>query len=1107
MYTSVEGYKKDTSIQNTKKEINIDETYESDKVESNWYSYWMKNRLFVPKEDINEDIKDDNKFVMVLPPPNVTGTLHLGHALTISIEDALVRWNRMNNKITLWIPGLDHAGIATQVVVEKQQYREKKIKRHEMKREDFINEVWKWKKLYGNTILQQCRRLGASLDWEHERFTMDNKCSKAVIEAFIRMANDGIIYRDNRIVTWSCQLRSAISTIEIDHKEYDKSTMINIPGYDKEIEVGVLHYFSYKIKELDEKVMIATTRIETMLGDVAIAINSNDIRYKHLIGKNAIHPFINDRLLPIIVDDELVKIGYGTGAVKITPGHDPNDFQCGLRNKLPIINILNIDGTICDGYGKYSNMNRFDARIEIINDLKILGLYNKKEDNPMSIGFCSRTNDIIEPVVRPQWWINCKDMAKRSIDAVKDGKLKIIPETFNDTWYTWLDNIQDWCISRQLWWGHRIPAYNVVLSNDKYKYDVNNDNMNRSRWIIARDIDEAKLIANKRFINEEYTLIQDEDVLDTWFSSGLFPFSTLGWPDITDDFKKYFPTTSIETGHDILFFWVARMVMLSLQLTNKLPFNTIILHNIIRDRSGRKMSKTLGNVIDPLDVINGITLNELQDKLLKGNLNRNEINNAMDNQKIQFPNGIQKCGSDALRFGLLSYAGQNRDINLDINKIYSSRAFCNKIWQATRFIFINLKNTNDIIYPQDIITFTNILNKVSVEDLLPQRWILSKFYTLVYDCNIVFTKTYEFADAVNSLYKFFIDDFCSYFLEICKSILHSKDDNNCINKKNIYMITLYFILYQYLHLMHPFMPYLTEEIHNQLIRFNTSKININENESKEQNDIISISIQRYPNIDEYKQLYNKDVENDMNIQFLFINSIRSIRNTLNITNKTQPIVYILCKNIHDKNIFIKDTKYLNDLINIKEIYTYLYDDINNNNQDKLKGCIMKVINSNITIYIRIDTLIDTAMEVVRTEKKLEQIQNLKDNLDKIMSVPEYKQANQDIRQKHINKYNELLIEIKSLNEAIENLHTVVHYPRYLEQKIDTLNKELEKLIKYWNNIVPKEYKDSNIITIDLKVLQDISVKKLQSLEQYQKQACFIQDKIDKLKDELSQLAL
>lgn len=647
------------------------------------------------------------RFVMVIPPPNVTGSLHLGHALTNAIEDAITRWHRMKGRSALWVPGCDHAGIATQVVVEKKLWREDKISRHDIGREKFIEKIWEWKESKGGRIYHQLKKIGSSMDWDRVSFTMDPKLCKAVTEAFCQLHEKTLIYRDKRLVNWSCTLKSAISDIEVDKVEIPGRTFLSIPGYADKVEFGVLVSFAYQVEDTNEEIVVATTRIETMLGDTAVAVHPKDERYTHLHGKFVKHPFV-DRRMPIVLD-EFVDMNFGTGAVKITPAHDPNDYEVGKRHDLPFITIFSDDGFVIGDYGKFAGMKRFDARKAVLASLKELGMYKDTQNNPMVVPVCSRSKDIVEPLIKPQWYVKCSDMAANATEAVRSGELKIIPESQTKIWYHWMEGIRDWCISRQLWWGHRIPAYAIKFKNVE---DTPKDLPEEESWIVARNMEEAVEKAEKKFnlTKDKFLLHQDEDVLDTWFSSGLFPFSVFGWPDQTEDLNLFYPTSLLETGHDILFFWVARMVFFGQTLLGKIPFKEVFLHPMVRDAHGRKMSKSLGNVIDPMDVINGITLEGLYQQLYDSNLDPKEIDKAKAGQKQDFPNGIPECGTDAMRFALCSYLTQARDINLDILRVQGYRFFCNKLWNATKFALLYFESGQKYQILDELVSFfLNIL--------------------------------------------------------------------------------------------------------------------------------------------------------------------------------------------------------------------------------------------------------------------------------------------------------------------------------------------------------------------------------------------------------------
>nr|CAD7424685.1 unnamed protein product [Timema monikensis] len=735
------GDKKDTTCP-------MPDAYSPQYVEAAWYSWWEKQGFFKPEYG-RKSISEPNpkgKFVMVIPPPNVTGSLHLGHALTNAVEDAITRWHRMKGRTVLWNPGCDHAGIATQVVVEKKLWREEKKTRHDLGRDKFVERIWDWKKEKGDRIYLQLRKLGSSYDWTRACFTMDPKLCRAVTEAFVRLHEEGLIYRSNRLVNWSCTLKSAISDIEVDKVELPGRTLLSVPGYDHKVEFGVLVLFAYKVEGSDEELVVATTRVETMLGDTAVAVHPEDPRYKHLHGKFVAHPFC-ERKIPILADD-FVEREFGTGAVKITPAHDQNDYDVGKRHNLPFITIFNEEGNVVGDCTQFVGMKRFQARRAVIEALKEKGLYRETKDNPMVVPICSRSKDVVEPLIKPQWYLSCDVMAKNALDSVRSGELKLIPEHFNKTWYHWMENSRDWCISRQLWWGHRIPAYFVTVEdpsvtkgmprpcskrvdqfinpntphqlvrpcskrvdqfinpNTPHQLEIDNE-----YWVSGRSEEEALERASKKFNvpQSKIKLTQDGDVLDTWFSSSLFPFSIFGWPDQTEELKVFYPGTLLETGHDILFFWVARMVFFGQKLLNKLPFREVYLHPMVRDAHGRKMSKSLGNVIDPMDVIMGVSLEQLHLQLNESNLDPKEVEKAKDGQKQDYPNGIPECGTDALRFALCAYIMQavelnttstlanyatkaGRDINLDILRVQGYRFFCNKLWNATKFALTYLGN-------------------------------------------------------------------------------------------------------------------------------------------------------------------------------------------------------------------------------------------------------------------------------------------------------------------------------------------------------------------------------------------------------------------------------
>jgi len=772
-------------------------------VEKAWYDWWEKSGFFKPEQTGKGKISPKGKFVIAIPPPNVTGSLHLGHALTNSIQDALTRWHRMKGETVLWNPGCDHAGIATQVVVEKKISRDLGKTRHDLGRENFIAKVWEWKDQYGDRIYQQLRRLGSSVDWDRAAFTMDPKLSKAVMEAFVRLHEMGLIYRSTRLVNWCSKLKTAISNLEVEYKELKGRTLMNVPGHnpEKRYEFGVLVFFAYKIDGTDTEIIVATTRIETMLGDVAVAVHPDDARYKHLVGKTMTHPFVQRKI--VIIADTMVDPNFGSGAVKITPAHDPNDYTAGKRHNLDFINIFNDDGTINENGGSYKGMMRFDCRTKIMEDIHALGLFRDKKDNAMNIPVCSRSGDVVEPYIKPQWYVQCDGMSKAAMDCVTSEELQIIPPQFIATWNRWLENPVDWCVSRQLWWGHRIPAYHVKIEG------VTSDENDESSWIVGRTEVEAMQKALQKFpghTSDKITLHQDPDVLDTWFSSGLFPFSIFGWPDDTEDMRLFYPNTILETGHDILFFWVARMVMMGITLTGKVPFKQVYLHAMVRDAHGKKMSKSLGNVIDPLDVIEGITLAALHKAVDENtSIELKEKDRAKKTQKEDFPGGIAECGTDALRFALCAYTLQARDINLDVKRIEGYRHFCNKIWNAFKFSLMNLGADYK---PTDTSGFSGI-SRV-------EKWILSRLNSAVTVSNQGF-QVFSFPTATTAMYNFWLYEVCDFYLELMKPVMTDQGTSaDLAERKKSMKDVLFTCLDTGLRLLHPFMPFLTEELYQRL---------------------------------------------------------------------------------------------------------------------------------------------------------------------------------------------------------------------------------------------------------------------------------------------------
>ncbi|XP_058023705.1 valine--tRNA ligase, mitochondrial [Ahaetulla prasina] len=707
---TIAGQKKDTSAP-------LPASYSPRYVEAAWYPWWVKEGFFKPECQQHLPHRKPETFSISLPPPNVTGSLHLGHALTVAIEDALVRWRRMQGYRVLWLPGSDHAGIATQAVVEKKIWKERGVLRQDLSRDEFLQEVWKWIEEKGNEIFKQLKEMGASLDWDRACFTMDSSFSQAVTEAFVQLHEQGLIYRDRRLVNWSCALQSAISDIEVENRQIKGRTKLSVPGLEDKVLFGILETFAYKVEgEEGMELPVSTTRPETMFGDVAVAIHPDDSRYLHLHGKSVCHPFTG-RLLPIITDPA-VELQMGTGAVKVTPAHNHVDYKLAQRHNLPLISVIAENGTMTAECGEWvQGLHRFLAREKVLAALKEKGLYRGAKDHCLVLPICSRSGDVIEIVLKNQWFVRSEAIAQSALEAVESGSLKLIPQFYEKSWRTWLLSINDWCISRQLWWGHQIPAYRVMLPGSP---GLEERKENDGLWVVGRTEAEARTKAAGMLgkAEEQLELVRDSDVLDTWFSSSLFPFAALGWPHKVEDLQQFFPNNLLETGSDLLFFWVARMVMLGKQLTGELPFSQVFLHSLIHDAHGRKMSKSLGNVIDPLDVIHGASLQVLQQKLKDSTVSPRELVIGSEGLLQNFPQGIAESGSDALRFALCRYDAHGTSINLDMADMEKASHFCNKVWNALKFTFAALGEEFAPLDPEQH-SITNVLPLSSKESVKP----------------------------------------------------------------------------------------------------------------------------------------------------------------------------------------------------------------------------------------------------------------------------------------------------------------------------------------------------------------------------------------------------
>ena len=692
----------------------LPKTYDPKLVESSIYDMWMENDCFKAEPD-----PDKKPYSIVMPPPNVTGQLHMGHALDSTLQDILTRYKRMEGYSALWLPGTDHAGIATQIKVEEELRVKEGKTRYDLGREKFLERVWAWKEKYGSRIVEQQRKLGVSCDWSRSRFTMDEGCSKAVREAFCEMYDKGLIYKGSRIINWCPHCLTALSDAEVEY--------VDKPGH--------LWYIRYPLADGSGDIVVATTRPETMMGDTGVAVNPNDEKFKHLIGKTCILPIMN-REIPI-VGDEYCEIGFGTGAVKMTPAHDPNDFEVGLRHNLDVIRVIADNGTINENGGKYNGMDRYECRKALVKDLEEQGYLVKTEPYSHNVGTCYRCHNDVEPLISAQWFVKMKPLAEEAIRVVKDGTIKFVPERFSKTYLNWMENVHDWCISRQLWWGHQIPAW--------YCDECGHINVSREDPTKCEACGCTKLT-------------RDEDVLDTWFSSGLWPFSTLGWPDLNaEDLKYWYPTTDMVTGYDIIFFWVARMVVSGMEQMKKEPFKTVFIHGLVRDDKGRKMSKSLGNGIDPLEM-------------------------------------AEKYGADALRFNLITGNSPGNDMRFYVEKCEAMRNFANKIWNASRYVLMNLT-----------VEETGLPDAADLE--IEDKWVLSKLNTLIREVTENMD-AYELGVASAKVYDFIWDTYCDWYIELTKARLYGEDEKSKLAAQKV----LVYVLDQFLRLLHPFMPFITEEI-------------------------------------------------------------------------------------------------------------------------------------------------------------------------------------------------------------------------------------------------------------------------------------------------------
>ncbi|MCT4542293.1 MAG: valine--tRNA ligase [Vallitalea sp.] len=877
---------------------NLEKTYDPSIVEERLYQKWMDKKYFHGEVDKTKD-----PFCIVIPPPNITGQLHMGHALDNTMQDILIRYKRMQGYSTLWQPGTDHASIATEVKIVKKM-AEEGIRKEDIGREKFLERAWDWKEEYGGIITDQLKKLGSSCDWDRERFTLDDGLSKAVEEVFIKYYKKGYIYKGSKLVNWCPVCQTTISEAEVEHEEKN----------------GHFWHINYKVVGTDEFIEIATTRPETMLGDTAVAVHPDDDRYKHLVGKMVLLPLV-EKEIPIIADKYVDK-EFGTGIVKITPAHDPNDFEVGVRHNLPQINVMNDDGTINENGGKYEGLDRYDARKQIVKDLDEQGLLVKVKEHTHNVGTHDRCNSVIEPLIKQQWFVKMEELAKPAIRVIKSGELKFVPERYGKIYLHWLENIRDWCISRQLWWGHRIPAY--------YCEDC-------GEIIVAKEAPE------KCSKCECTNFHQDEDTLDTWFSSALWPFSTLGWPENTDELNYFFPTNVLVTGYDIILFWVIRMVFSSMEFMGRVPFDTVLIHGLVRDSQGRKMSKSLGNGVNPLEV-------------------------------------ISKYGADALRLTLMTGNAPGNDMRYYEERVEASRNFSNKIWNASRFILMNLENIEE--------------REVAMDELIPaDRWILSKVNTLVKDVTDNIEK-YELGIVVTKLYDFIWEEFCDWYIEMVKPRLYNDEDDT----KAAALWTLKNVLITSLKLLHPYMPFITEEIFTTI-------------QDREESIMVSL----WP---EFKEEWNFETEeSEIELIKQAVRNIRNVRAQMNVPPSKKAKVFVVSEKEDVRNIFEKGKVFFATLGYANEV-------IIQDNKEGIDDDAVSTVIENATIFMPFAELVDIEKEIERLKAEEKKLEGELDRVNKKLSnerfiskAPEKVVSEEKAK---LEKYSSMMEQVKERLSSLMN---------------------------------------------------------------------------------------
>ena len=869
----------------------LPKVYEPQKVEKKIYDFWMQGGWF--KGVIDPEKKP---FSIVMPPPNVTGQLHMGHAMDSTLQDIITRYKRMQGYAALWLPGVDHAGIATQIKVEEVLRKEEGKTRYDLGRDKFLERVWQWKEQYGGRIVEQQKSMGVSCDWDRSRFTMDETCAKAVRENFCDLYEKGLIYKGSRIINWCPHCRTALSDAEVEYKD--------MPGH--------FWHIRYPIEDSDEEFIIATTRPETMLGDSGVAVNPADERYTHLVGKNAILPLVG-RKLPIVADD-YVELGFGTGAVKMTPCHDPNDYEVGLRHNLEQIQVIDEDAKICGGY-KYDGMDRYEARKAIVADLEEQGYLVKVEPYSHNVGCCYRCGTVVEPLTSPQWFVKMAPLAKKAIEVVKDGRVRFVPERFSKTYLNWMENVHDWCISRQLWWGHQIPAW--------YCDDCGHITVSR------QDACACEKCGSKHIHREE-------DVLDTWFSSALWPFSTMGWPDKTKELDYWYPTTVMVTGYDIIFFWVARMIFSAMEQMDKEPFHTVFIHGLVRDSLGRKMSKSLGNGIDPLEI-------------------------------------VEKYGADALRYNLITGNSPGNDMRFYVEKCEAMRNFCNKLWNASRFVMMNLT-----------IDKNELPGKLEIED----KWILSKLNDTVKEvCENM--DSYELGVAAGKIYDFIWDSFCDWYIELTKPRLNGEDEESKIGAQKV----LLYVLTEILKLVHPFMPFISEEIWQALPH---------EGEA--------LMAARYPEFRE--ELSFPEDEQSFEMVMTAIKAVRARRSDMNVPPSRKAHLIIATER---KAAFVAGTSYICKLAYASEVT------VQDDAPESTAGMV-SVVTDNARMFMPMAELVDLEKERARIEKELQNAEKqLAAQIGKLSNQNFVTRAPEAVVNAEREKKAKLEALIENLKVSLENL--------------------------------------------------------------------------------------